>query len=154
MHVINRIAAFHDDMTAWVHKLVFYRGPGVACTLYRSLGAIFVNETTVLGSTSHLAEELLHEASHTRLYASLVIEPAFDTSDTRRYTTPLRPDARPMLALVHQVFVLVRIVEFYGRLVLIDPAVAETYALNIRRLEDAGRKQGQQRIGHGEEGAL
>jgi HEXXH motif-containing protein len=81
----------------------------------RSHGAIFLR-TEHAQHVVTLAEEMIHEASHTRLNAAMARRKMFTNPWDEHFQTPLRADRRPMFGLFHQMFVLARLAEYYRRL--------------------------------------
>jgi HEXXH motif-containing protein len=119
-----------------VQRLVPFGGPGTSGSSYRVLGTVFVHHDTLAGDTLRLAEVLVHETAHNRLFAGFALEPSLDAGDTQRYRTPLRPDARPILGLLHQVFVLARLVAFFDRARPLHPGAESAAREAADRLRD------------------
>jgi HEXXH motif-containing protein len=88
----------------------------IGFTDIHSHGAVFLRTDDIARSPSNLSEEILHEASHIRFNALLAGTPLFvDTGHV--FQSPLRPDPRPVFGVIHQVFVLARVVVFLSRAV-------------------------------------
>jgi hypothetical protein len=68
-------------------------------------------------------EHLVHELSHLHLYAMMAEDPLFLNEATELFTSPLRPDKRPMMGIFHATFVLARIASIFRSYV-------EKYPLN------------------------
>lgn len=58
-------------------------------------------------------EWLVHEAAHIHLHAVLCEDALVENEPTARYDSPLRPDPRPMVQIVHAAFVLARVIHSF-----------------------------------------
>lgn len=81
------------------------------------------------------AEYIVHEGAHVRLAASMIFQKYYTNGREVAYETPLRKDKRPMYGLFHQIFVIVRLVEFYRRLKDAGYDVQEQLNHHMRDLE-------------------
>ena len=66
-------------------------------------------------------EFLVHEVSHLHLHAMMGEDPMVLNSDSERFTSPLRPDKRPMSGIFHATFVLARIVRAFRKFHVHNP---------------------------------
>ncbi|HEX8912207.1 MAG TPA: HEXXH motif-containing putative peptide modification protein [Humisphaera sp.] len=102
-----------DEVTAYAARVVLLRGDDViGASDARSLGTVYVSERETKDPLK-LAEELIHEASHNALNTAAYAAPLCLNEPDERYDSPLRKDARPVFGILHQVFVLTRLVQFY-----------------------------------------
>ncbi len=62
-----------------------------------------------------LLEAVVHEYHHTELYVLMATREVIGEAKERRYYSPWRDDARPLLGLFHAIHVFAEIYEFYGR---------------------------------------
>jgi hypothetical protein len=88
----------------------------IGFTDIHSHGAVFLRTDDIARPPGYLAEEILHEASHIRFNAKLADTPLF-VDNGHVFQSPLRPDPRPVFGVMHQVFVLARLVVFLSRAV-------------------------------------
>ncbi len=103
-------------------------------------GALLFNENKIGNDTVKLAEEIVHEASHVRLNTFLATKNFILNPWDKLYRSPLRQDERPMFGIVHQVFVLARLREFYLRCTqVIDSRYAKDVDATQSLLEDGFR---------------
>ncbi|RQO29670.1 hypothetical protein DBR32_15540 [Taibaiella sp. KBW10] len=79
---------------------------------FGSHGSIWLRESAIR-TPLQFAEELIHECSHMRLNAMHALNPLFSNPDSELFTSPLRPDRRPMFGVFHQMFVLLRLKKFF-----------------------------------------
>ena len=89
-------------------------------TALRAFGAILFNADCSVPELD-LATALIHEQAHTVLFALSPNEGVVRNPDSERYTSPLRPDPRPLEGIFHQVFVLARMV--HGMQLALDSKV-------------------------------
>ncbi len=109
----------YDEFAVVVHRLIMYHGHAViGFTDFRYHGSIFFKHEWLMkrGSEVDIAEDLIHEAAHVRLNATMALTPLFTNDFREIYRTPLREDLRPMYGVFHQMFVLLRVAELYRRL--------------------------------------
>jgi hypothetical protein len=76
-------------------------------------GALFLRESE-FSDPYFLAENFLHEGSHTVFNLWILENAPYVLEDTRLYTTPLRRDPRPVVGLLHQLYVLGRLKNFWS----------------------------------------
>ncbi|MGH8906738.1 MAG: aKG-HExxH-type peptide beta-hydroxylase [Egibacteraceae bacterium] len=129
------------EMTAVVRQVALLRGYGIdGFTDFTAHGTVFVNSRRLgpgaggLPADAHMAEALVHEATHNRCNAAAVSRPFLagdDTSPESLVMTPLRSDPRPLAGLFQQLVVLVRCSLLYDRLV--ECATGDAHALRARR---------------------
>jgi HEXXH motif-containing protein len=115
-HIARYWPEMFSELRHTTQAFFFFAGEtAIGSSDIRSHGAIFLR-TEHAENPVTLAEEMIHEASHTRLNAAMARRKMFTNSDDERFQTPLRKDERPMFGLFHQMFVLVRLAEYYRRL--------------------------------------
>ncbi|CAN7493312.1 aKG-HExxH-type peptide beta-hydroxylase [Mesorhizobium sp. LjRoot246] len=110
-----------DEMAIATRRIVFLdTSQIIGASDGDCLGTIFIGmkETQVV---SKLAEEIIHETSHNVLNTLALASPIIENDASERHFSPLRVDLRPVFGIVHQVFVLSRLVEFYRRLKKKEP---------------------------------
>jgi HEXXH motif-containing protein len=90
------------------------------------LGGIFLTRRRIEHGVQ-LAEEILHEASHTRLFYMMLDRVLWTNPEHEMYETVLRKDRRPFWGLFHQLFVLTRLSEYYRRVVQERPEFTDQY---------------------------
>jgi len=78
-------------------------------------GALFFNQVKFDLEPVKLAEEIIHESSHVRLNCRLSIDNFIENNPSESYSSPLRKDKRPMFGIIHQIFVLSRLRQYYIR---------------------------------------
>jgi hypothetical protein len=104
------------------------------------LGGIFLCKKQATDGIK-LGEEIVHESAHARLFLIQIDRELWRNPEEARYASVLRRDPRPFWGLYHQVFVLTRLAEYYGRVVREHPEQEEMYARSL-----AGARQGIQVI--------
>jgi HEXXH motif-containing protein len=82
---------------------------------FRAFGLISLREQRPSDHWTVFLEHIVHEAAHLHLFAvwkrdALVLNPPAE-----RFSSPLRPDPRPMSGIFHAMFVLARITYTYNR---------------------------------------
>lgn len=100
------------------------------------LGGIFLCKKQATDGIK-LGEEIVHESAHARLFLIQIDHELWRNPEEARYASVLRRDPRPFWGLYHQVFVLTRLAEYYGRVVREQPKQEEMYARSL-----AGARQG------------
>jgi HEXXH motif-containing protein len=104
-----------DELKQGVKQIVFFRSHKIiGFADIHTHGAIFLRHETIADPV-RLAEEILHESSHVRMNATLACQDYY-VDDGRLFESPLRRDARPIFGLLHQLFVLRRLMSFYERI--------------------------------------
>lgn len=78
----------------------------------RSHGMMFINSDYV-SSPPYMAEQLLHESSHVLFHMLLNLFPMAKDSNSQLFNSGLRKDKRPLFGILHQVFVLSRLIRFF-----------------------------------------
>ncbi|MEM6559222.1 MAG: HEXXH motif-containing putative peptide modification protein [Myxococcota bacterium] len=107
------------EIASTVRRCVFVESEGtLGAADFTFHGTVFIRSGIASRGVGFMLEELVHEAAHIylnalfTLYAPLYLNPESQKIEG----TPLRPDPRPMFGLLHQVFVLRRLVELYDRI--------------------------------------
>jgi hypothetical protein len=110
------------ELTVCIRQVALLRGYGITgFSDFAVQGAVFVNAERCetrdgLPSTLRLAENLVHEGTHTRCYSAALDEPFLGAGRAGvQVATPLRADPRPLFGLFQQLVVLCRCAELYGR---------------------------------------
>jgi HEXXH motif-containing protein len=70
-------------------------------------GAVFLNAKAFPDRVA-MAEALTHEGAHALLHGLMLGSPLVENDEYERYSSPLRPDARPLEGVVHATYVLAR----------------------------------------------
>ena len=83
-----------------------------------------------------LLELLVHESAHHLLYLEETAAPLVDPDDGRRFTSPLRPDARPLRGILLAYHALAYICAFYAALASDDASAAAFDHADVARLGD------------------
>jgi len=91
---------------------------------------------SVWGNAQILAENLIHEFHHNRLFAIEDRQPFFDLAQAdaigdARYYSPWRRDPRPLYGIFHAVYVFVPVCRYWMRVIeaaLLDGSIDRTYA--------------------------
>ena len=79
-----------------------------AGTSSRAFGYVLLRELGGERAWTTYLENIVHEASHLYLYTLFLADPILDEIGERRYRSPLRPEGRPLSAVLHAAFVLAR----------------------------------------------
>ncbi|NKY55936.1 aKG-HExxH-type peptide beta-hydroxylase [Nocardia flavorosea] len=113
------------DMYGEIHELVaeirlFEGGALRAVSSPRSFGLMHlsppISPTEIADPTTCFVERIVHEASHIALNAAMIVDPLVLNDPADRFTSPLRPDPRPMSGIYHAAFVLSRVVHVLDRM--------------------------------------
>lgn len=64
----------------------------------------------------------MHESSHLHLYTIMGEDPIFLNEGSELFTSPLRPDMRPMMGIFHATFVLARIAQAFRQYTVVYPS--------------------------------
>lgn len=64
-----------------------------------------------------MGEALLHEMSHNKLNALREVDPLLATGDTTTYSSPVRPDPRPLIGVLLAVHAFVPVAHLYRRMI-------------------------------------
>jgi hypothetical protein len=80
----------------------------------QSHGAIYLRASKNY-STIKLLEDIVHESSHVRLNSVCALRRLYANNENELFITPLRQDPRPMFGLMHQAFVLRRLLCLYSK---------------------------------------
>lgn len=106
--------AFFLEIERFITNIVMFEGRTIiGFTDFHNHGAIFIKYDMVKNNPLFLAEEIVHESSHTVLNTIMVTDVLIKNSKKERYKTPLRQDERPMFGLFHQLYVLAKLNYFY-----------------------------------------
>ena len=129
-----------SEITTAVHTLVPVNSPiggmNCSCSSEDFWGAILCS----FDPPPLLAEVLVHEFGHNLLYGLMEVYGIFaeDCPKEQVFYSPWRPDARPLVGVLHAVYKFERVAEFYRRLLQKDSsnvAYRERYSLILGRLE-------------------
>ena len=126
------LKAHHPEMLAEMRhnlKVVVPTSPGPSARHstgnYRDArGAV----NSSMYSEPFFSDGLIHEHRHDLLNSISMVVPVFETEDRaqiERYYSPWRPEPRPIIGLLHAVFVFVEVCEFYLRLLADSPGYLE-----------------------------
>ena len=128
-----------DWLMAYAKILVFLDGGE---TVSRSSSAAELPGIVFADAVSELAllEVLVHEAAHHLLYLEEIRGPLVDPSDSRRFTSPLRPDPRPLRGILLAYHALAFICAFYADL---ERASAEGNVADATDLANLHAKAGE-----------
>lgn len=103
------------EIETTIDCVLFFNAPrAIGFAHAKTHGAIFLRVSD-LDKPGRLVEELMHEASHVRLDAIMMVTPLLNLHDQARYSTPLRREPRTAFGLFHQLFALRRIVTLHQR---------------------------------------
>lgn len=109
--------AIFSEIERFITNIVMFEGQTIiGFTDFHNHGAIFIKYAMVKDNPTFLAEEIVHESSHTVLNTIMVLDPLVKNPKNERYKTPLRQDERPMFGLFHQLYVLSKLNRFYENL--------------------------------------
>lgn len=107
----------YTELCTYVKRLHFFESKtAIGFVDFEANGTVFLRCKTI-NNPVKLSEEILHEAGHVKLNCTLANAPLFLNDPGEMYSSPLRRDPRPMFGLFHQMFVLVRLHQYYTRLV-------------------------------------
>lgn len=135
------LKAHHPEMLAEMRhnlKVVVPTSPGPSARHstgnYRDArGAV----NSSMYSEPFFSDGLIHEHRHDLLNSISMVVPVFEADDQaqiERYYSPWRPEPRPIIGLLHAVFVFVEVCEFYLRLLADSPGPLED-SLEAVRME-------------------
>jgi len=112
-------------------------GHVTSVTLGRLQGSLIAS----LRDPVQVADALCHEGSHTRLGLFLQMDPLIEDDEAAVHPSPWRQDPRPLKGLLNGVHAFVNVCEFYRRLALAEPTLAEpaeaVYSVQRRRVLEA-----------------
>ncbi|MFJ5817481.1 aKG-HExxH-type peptide beta-hydroxylase [Streptomyces sp. NPDC093108] len=114
----------YEDIQDSIQKIVLFDEPRtntgglLGFTDFKYHGAIFVRASLIENAKNaiEVADQLVHEAAHARLNTLFATRPLLRNDSGALYSSPLREDARPLIGVFQQMFVLSRLVEMYSRL--------------------------------------
>jgi hypothetical protein len=132
----RRWPAIEREARIFVQRILFMTGGMMlGATDVHYQGGILLDAE--MRSPVRIAEQIVHEAAHTRLNSIVAGRKLVTNPHTERFSTPLRADTRPMLGLFHQMFVLSRLREFFTR-VLVEYPDLESHLQGVcTKLRDA-----------------
>jgi hypothetical protein len=116
----RRWPAIEREARVFVQRILFMTGGmmlGASDVHYQ--GGILLD--VEMRTPVRLAEQIVHEAAHTRLNSIGAGRKLVTNPHAERFSTPLRRDKRPMFGLFHQMFVLSRLREFFTRVLVEYP---------------------------------
>jgi len=99
--------------------VIFKCDKAIGFTDVETNGVIYIKEESV-DDPVELAELIVHEVAHGYLNMLFASETLFLNDNEEKFSSPLRPDPRPMFGVFHQLFVLMRLREFYKKVHSID----------------------------------
>jgi HEXXH motif-containing protein len=111
-HIEVLIPDVFNELCATVSQIIIAdsqpRGCFEGASALSMYGAILLN-CTVEHDLLSLIEALIHETAHNLLHGFTLLEPLHNHMDDRnRYSSPLRPDARPIEGIFHACFVIAK----------------------------------------------
>ncbi|WP_421566787.1 aKG-HExxH-type peptide beta-hydroxylase [Ochrobactrum sp. EDr1-4] len=110
--------AMHEEVQGLLNKLRLFKGAvTMGITDVRMFGCMLIRTPRPEVNTQlYYAEHITHETSHMYLNAAMSIDPILLNDRSELFTSPLRPDPRPMIGVFHATFVTSRIVQLFESL--------------------------------------
>ncbi|KWC76352.1 aKG-HExxH-type peptide beta-hydroxylase [Burkholderia cepacia] len=141
-HGVRVLEAAYSELAAEIEilvgSIVFFESAGATSERALSLtgdklqSMILVNGEIDL-SWIFLLDKLVHEAAHTYLYGINLREELVQNSPEIKYASPLRRDARDMLAIYHATFVIQRLLVAFTR-ILERAALSDADRVTIKEM--------------------
>ena len=112
----------------------------LSASFKEAVGSIYL---TLHPSQLTMAEALIHESQHNKLNALLHLDPVLEDAFEPRFSSPVRPDPRPLHGVLLAVHAFLPVAELYLRLAATGHPIAASRAFRAR-LEQivAGNEQG------------
>ena len=98
------------ELRTLVHEIVVVDKPGdypFGASSFQLWGALFIRPKPSAGRVE-IAEQLAHECAHALLFGFGMGKPLVENEPQELYSSPLRPDPRPMDGVVHATYVIAR----------------------------------------------
>ncbi|PRA80176.1 hypothetical protein CQ054_21305 [Ochrobactrum sp. MYb29] len=103
------------EMSGLLSNIRLFQGSVMmGITDVRMFGCLFIRvPRPEVDAQLYYAEHLTHEVSHMYLNAAMSIDPILLNDRSELFSSPLRPDPRPMIGVFHATFVTARIVQLF-----------------------------------------
>jgi len=110
--------AMHEEVQGLLNKIRLFKGSvTMGITDVRMFGCMLIRTPRPeVNAQLYYAEHITHETSHMYLNAAMSIDPILLNDRSELFTSPLRPDPRPMIGVFHATFVTSRIVQLFESL--------------------------------------
>ncbi|MGO4569324.1 HEXXH motif-containing putative peptide modification protein [Rhizobium sp. 2YAF20] len=111
-----------QELDVFLNKVRIFQGTvTMGITDVRMFGCMLIRTPRPgVNPKLYYGEHLTHEISHMYLNAAMAIDPIVLNDRSELFTSPIRPDPRPMLGVFHATFVTARIVQLFDRLATHD----------------------------------
>ena len=129
----------YAEFREYVTRIKLFSGSGVVgFTTPSAFGAIFIKVPPINQPMAYFLEHLVHEFGHLRLNVLMAHDRLLENDDSERYTSPIRPDPRPLFQVLHAVYVLSQVVRVFRRVVArgAPPEFAELLTEFEQQFED------------------
>lgn len=119
--------SYYDFVTSLVKQIVLVgqteRGGIKSGSTLKTLGCIIISPNTKeeFSPVGQYIEDLVHEASHTRLFLEQTKDQLVNNPVVNLYAAPFRKDKRPMSGIYHANYVLGNIVSYFSQAVKSQP---------------------------------
>ncbi|CAN7571934.1 HEXXH motif-containing putative peptide modification protein [Pararhizobium sp. LjRoot235] len=116
--IADNFPGMHDELKAFLNKIRIFEGTvTMGITDVRMFGCMLIRTPRKeVNAQLYYAEHLTHEISHMYLNAAMSLDPVILNDRSELFTSPIRPDPRPMLGVFHATFVTARIVQLFSAL--------------------------------------
>lgn len=124
---------YYEFVTSLIKHIVLVgqteRGGIKSGSTLKTLGCIIISPNTKeeFSPLGQYIEDLVHEASHTRLFLEQTKDPLVNNPVVNLYAAPFRKDKRPMSGIYHANYVLGNIVSYFSQAVKVTPEDNEIY---------------------------
>lgn len=124
---------YYNFVTSLIKQIVLVgqteRGGIKSGSTLKTLGCIIISPNTKeeLSPVGQYIEDLVHEASHTRLFLEQTKDQLVNNPVVNLYAAPFRKDKRPMSGIYHANYVLGTIVTYFSRAVKATPDDTEIH---------------------------
>ncbi|KER04743.1 HEXXH motif domain-containing protein [Photorhabdus temperata] len=124
---------YYDFVNSLIKHIVLVgqteRGGIKSGSTLKALGCIIISPNTKeeISSINQYIEDLVHEASHSKLFLEQTKDQLVNNPIENLYTAPFRKDKRPMSGIYHANYVLGNIVSYFRQAVKADPNSNEKF---------------------------
>ncbi len=111
-----------NELYSLVDRIVLFKGDGiVGASSMKAFGSIYIRISTDLSKENMSAkyyylEHIVHEEAHTFLNSVFLFDEIISKNGATLYSSPLRPDKRPLRSVLHATFVLGRLIYVFKML--------------------------------------
>jgi len=126
------LPALWAEMNLYVHQIVpvgYFDEKHLSASYQEAIGTIYCS---LHPSEMTLAEALIHEFSHNKLNALFELDEVLENAWSPLYTSPVRPDPRPLHGVLLAVHAFLPVARLYERMIEEGDAAASSEAFRAR----------------------